>query len=59
VGLYRPTEKNGMVREMYRTLGFELEETEDSGATRWRLMLDAYEPRPVPMQVEVVREATV
>ena len=59
VGLYRPTEKNGMVREMYRTLGFELEETEDSGATRWRLMLDTYEPRPVPMQVEVVREATV
>ncbi len=59
VGLYRPTEKNGMVRELYRTLGFELAETEESGATRWTLDLDGYEPKPVPMQVQVMREATV
>jgi len=59
VGIYRPTEKNGMVREMYRTLGFELTETEESGATRWTLNLEDYEPRPVPMHVEVVREAAV
>ncbi len=52
IGLYRPTEKNGMVREMYRGLGFELIEEDAAGATRWALDLRGYAPREVPMQVE-------
>jgi len=59
VGLYRPTAKNGIVREMYGRLGFALVETDACGGTRWELALAEYEPRPVPMQVDVAREAAV
>jgi len=57
VGLYRPTAKNGIVREMYSRLGFELLERQPDGETRWQLRLQGFVPRPVPMQVETVREA--
>jgi FkbH-like protein len=59
VGLYRPTAKNGIVREMYGRLGFALVETEASGETLWELDLARYESWAVPMQVDVVREAAV
>jgi predicted enzyme involved in methoxymalonyl-ACP biosynthesis len=46
IGEYRPTAKNGMVREHYAKLGFErLAEAED-GSTTWRLDLTTYTPRP-------------
>jgi FkbH-like protein len=52
IGLYRPTEKNGMVREMYPNLGFTpLDATED-GHTRWQLQLEDYTPSPVPMHID-------
>jgi FkbH-like protein len=54
VGVYRPTEKNGMVRELYGELGFELVGTED-GVTRWGLCLEGFAPRVVPMGVDAVR----
>jgi FkbH-like protein len=61
VGVYKPTEKNGMVREMYRTLGFEPMDEAEGGATRWQLGLGEFVPRSVPMQVEqagaVIEEA--
>jgi FkbH-like protein len=62
IGIHRPTEKNGMVREMYPALGFEpLDETE-GGTTRWALDLRGYTPRAVLMQVEIgvggLREAS-
>ena len=59
VGLYRPTEKNGMVREMYRSLGFELLAEDQSGATQWQLPLKSFASRPVPMQVSAAVEAFV
>jgi len=52
VGLYRPTEKNGMVREMYRTLGFTLLEETPEGTTRWALELDGFVPAAVPMRID-------
>jgi len=55
VGVYRPTEKNGLAREMYRELGFELLASE-AGATRWELCLAGFVPRAVPMRVEAVRD---
>jgi len=58
IGVYCPTAKNDMVREMYRNLNFELVEIEDSGASRWVLGLDGYVPSVVPMLVEVAQEAT-
>jgi FkbH-like protein len=51
VGAYLPTEKNGMVREMYRSLGFELMDEDATGATRWQMPLKGFVPRSVPMQV--------
>jgi predicted enzyme involved in methoxymalonyl-ACP biosynthesis len=57
IGAYRPTEKNGMVREMYGTLGFDRIETDEAGATRWRLSLQDFHLRPVPIEVNVPHEA--
>jgi FkbH-like protein len=39
-GRYIPTAKNGMVAELYRELGFELEKTETDGSTLWIFDLD-------------------
>jgi FkbH-like protein len=36
VGVYRPTERNGMVRDHYVKLGFEAMSVADDGETRWR-----------------------
>ncbi len=56
IGLYRPTEKNGMVREMYPTLGFTLlSETED-GQTRWELELPEFMGSDVPMRIDAVMD---
>jgi FkbH-like protein len=35
VGVYRPTERNGMVRDHYAKLGFEALSVADDGETRW------------------------
>jgi FkbH-like protein len=55
IGEYRPTAKNGMVREHYGQLGFELtDDTNDNtngGVTRWRLPLANVAPRPVHMRI--------
>lgn len=59
IGHYRPTEKNNMVREMYRGLGFDLVEEDEAEASRWELSLQGFVPRPVPMQMNVLHEATV
>jgi FkbH-like protein len=37
VGRYRPTPKNGMVRDLYSRLGFDLVGVEDGGETVWTL----------------------
>ena len=56
IGLYKPTEKNGMVREMYPRLGFELLSEEPGGVTRWGLALKTFAPREVPMQIDALHE---
>ena len=52
IGLYRPTAKNGMVREHYKKLGFNLLDTAEDGTTRWVLPLDTFvEPETfIPMR---------
>jgi FkbH-like protein len=50
VGEYRPTAKNGMVREHYRKLGFVLAD-EGADAVTWTLSLDDYRPRTVPIAI--------
>jgi FkbH-like protein len=39
-GTYIPTAKNGLVRELYPSLGFELEQ-DDEGTTTWRRAIDS------------------
>jgi FkbH-like protein len=59
IGMYRPTEKNGMVREMYPTLGFSLVEEAPDGSTRWALELDEFMPAEVPMRIDASLHATM
>lgn len=44
-GFYYPTAKNGMVRELYKSFGFEKVEEDESGGTVWELALEGYAPR--------------
>ena len=50
-GIFRPTAKNGMVREHYRRAGFTLEEESADGTTRWALALDRYQPTALPIEI--------
>jgi FkbH-like protein len=51
VGYYRPTERNGMVRDLYARLGFtQINEGPDGGST-WELDLNGYQRRSTrPLQ---------
>jgi predicted enzyme involved in methoxymalonyl-ACP biosynthesis len=50
-GEYRPTAKNGMVREHFKQLGFTLLESDADGVTRWELPLADFALRPTHMRV--------
>ena len=51
IGTYRPTAKNGMVRDHYKRLGFtQLEPSGDT--TRWELSIARHTPRSVPMTIK-------
>ena len=45
IGEYRPTAKNGMVREHYRKLGFAFVDEGPDGRTNWALDLSSFTPR--------------
>jgi len=49
IGEFRPTEKNGLVRDHYAKLGFQEDGTDDAGASFWRLPVESY----VPMQTHI------
>ncbi len=52
IGEYRPTEKNGMVRDHYSRLGFSALSSEGPSAEqRFKLELDSYQQKPVPIKV--------
>ncbi len=48
VAEFRPTAKNGVVKDLYPTLGFQPDGSPEGepGASRWRLQLADYTPRP-------------
>jgi FkbH-like protein len=46
IGEYRPTAKNGMVRDHYQKLAFTHLTGQDGDVTRWRLALCEFLPRP-------------
>jgi FkbH-like protein len=56
VGIYRPTDRNEMVREHYRKLGFGQMNVDDDPGTSWLLDPLAYQAHPVP--IEIIRSST-
>jgi len=52
VGVYRPTAKNAMVRELFGRLGFERAEEDAKGDSRWVLDVSGYAPRKTEILVE-------
>jgi FkbH-like protein len=51
LGTYRPTARNKLVVDHYAKLGFTRIMEEDSGMTRWELMVDEAGPERAPMKV--------
>jgi FkbH-like protein len=51
-GVYRPTDRNKLVVDHYARLGFSKVSEEESGLTRWELLVDGAEPESAPMKVE-------
>lgn len=66
IGDYLPTPKNGLVAGHYQSLGFEPMEAiagppgtgDGRRATRWRLPVEGYEPKPVRMTIRFDNPAT-
>ena len=53
LGYYYPTAKNVMVKDFYKTMGFEKIEEDDTGVTIWRFVIpEAYEPKNTVIRVE-------
>jgi len=52
LGIYRPTDKNELVRDHYRDLGFTCIRTADDGSSEWVLDVGSYRPHDLPMAVE-------
>jgi FkbH-like protein len=57
IGEYRPTAKNGMVREHYGRLGFEQVDAGADGSTVWQLELADFEARPTFIRSRHAAEA--
>jgi FkbH-like protein len=55
-GRYIPTAKNGLVRDHFARLGF-AEAGSQNGETSWRLAVDNYRDKALPLKVDVQREA--
>lgn len=56
-GRYIPTAKNGLVRDHFARLGFAEAGSQD-GETSWRLAVDNYRDKTLPLKVDVQREAS-
>ena len=44
-GHYLPTKKNDMVKDFFKSFGFEKIADGEGGASQWGLAIDAYQPR--------------
>jgi FkbH-like protein len=51
IGVYRPTERNSMVAEHYRKLGFACLQQGDGN--RWMLNLDEFTPHNAPISIKI------
>ncbi len=51
-GIYIPTEKNELVRDHYRDMGFTCIRTGDDDGSEWALDVGSYRPHDLPMAIE-------
>jgi FkbH-like protein len=51
IGRYIPTTKNGLVRDHFSKLGFTRTDAQPSGETTWRLAVNDYRDKDLPMKV--------
>jgi predicted enzyme involved in methoxymalonyl-ACP biosynthesis len=51
VGVYRPTDRNTLVVDHYARLGFGKIDEDESGLSRWELLVDGASPANAPMKV--------
>lgn len=52
IGYYYPTAKNGMVKEWYSSMGFELKVKDDKENTVWSMEIDRYSKKKVYIRME-------
>ena len=50
-GTYRPTDRNELVVDHYAKLGFTKMGEQESGLTRWELLVESAEPESAPMRI--------
>jgi FkbH-like protein len=51
IGVYKPTDRNKLVVDHYAKLSFAKIEEQESGETRWELLVDGAQPEIAPMKV--------
>jgi FkbH-like protein len=51
IGVYKPTDRNKLVVDHYGKLGFAKIAEEESGLTRWELLVEEAEPESAPMKI--------
>jgi len=57
IGIHRPTERNGMVKDHYAGLGFARADASAPGEDRWELDVNAFAPFEVPIATQRDRMA--
>ncbi len=56
IGRYIPTARNGLVRDHFAKLGFDRIDEQADGETTWRLSIDGYCDRELPLRVNLQRQ---
>jgi FkbH-like protein len=56
IGRYLPTARNGLVRDHFSKLGFSQIDEQRSGETTWRLAVESYGDKELPLKVELRRQ---
>jgi predicted enzyme involved in methoxymalonyl-ACP biosynthesis len=51
IGTYRPTDRNRLVVDHYAKLGFEKVQEDESGSTRYQMMVAGADPQGAQMKV--------
>lgn len=59
IGLYRPTEKNGMVKDFYSKYGFEQTESSSNVEERWGLDVSIYQDLPTKIVKSKLKQGVV